>query len=149
MVKYIRMGFLGILVFFGLVMSLGASSASERGIYYDNVSYSDNVTFYGVEGLNLNYSAEMNTVGDSYELCFDVVNGSNVNVKLSDYMIHEEDPYIRYALSYEDGSILALGDILPRKESKRLCYSVLYENPITIDEYQVESSFILHYEQDI
>lgn len=148
MVKYIRMGFLGILLVFGLIMTLGSSNAYEnKGIYYDNVSYTDNVTFYGVDGVNLDYSAEMNKVGDSYSLTFDVVNDSGVNVKITDTMIHQEDPYIHYELCYEDGTPIQIGDTLLKGESKRVQYTALYENPVMTDEYEVDSSFQIHFEQ--
>ena len=150
MVKYIRIGFVGILLFFGMVMTLGSSNAYENnGIYYDNVEYSDNVTFYGVEGLNLNYSAQMEKVGDSYELVFDVVNDSGVNVQITDTMIHQDDPYIHYQLTYADGNEIQDGDVLLKGESKKLRYVVCYENPIMTDEYEVDSSFQIHFEQKI
>ena len=42
-------------------------------IYYDNFQYTDNVLFYGVDGLNVQYEGELSYLGDSYELSFDVV----------------------------------------------------------------------------
>ena len=148
MVKYIKIGFAGILMFFGLIMSLGSSKAySEQGIYYDNVVYTDNVEFYGVDGLNLQYSAQMEKVGDSYELLFDVINDSSVDVEIVSLDLHQEDPYIQYNLSYEDGTAIQEGDTFLKGESRRVRYYVLYEHPVLEDEYQVDSSFQIHFEQ--
>ncbi len=149
MVKYIQIGIVSILIFLGVIFSLGASSAHEaKGIYYDNVKYSDNVHFYGVDGLNLKYSGDLAVVGDSYELTFDVVNDSGVDMIITDYY-YNDDPYIKYELSYIDGSTVKTGDILEKDSIKTLRYVVTYENEVLEDNYVIDSSFNIHYDQKV
>ena len=150
MVKYIRVGIVSILISLGLIFSLGASSAHEaKGIYYDNVKYSDNVDFYGVDGLNLAYTGNLNNVGDSYELTFDVVNDSGVDMIITDCAYHLDDPYIDYQLTYIDGNTVKEGDILEKDSTKTLHYVVTYKNPVLEDNYEVDSSFNIQYDQKI
>ena len=149
MVKYIRIGIIGIFLLFIMLFSLGSSYAySNKGIYYDNVKYSDNVTFYGVDGLNLKYSGDLNQVGDSYELTFDVCNDSDVVMMITDLNTND-DPYVTYKLTYLDGSKIKVGDTLNKGEVKTLHYVVTYENPVLEDNYEVDSSFHIQYDQKI
>ena len=150
MVRYMRVGIIGILLLFGVLFSLGSSYGyNAKGIYYDNVRYSDNVHFYGVEGLNISYSADLSKLGDSYELVFDVVNDSGVDVVITDCVYHEEDPYIHYELTYVDGAKIQEGDLLQKDDVKTIRYVVTYQNPVMDDEYEVDSSFHILYEQKI
>ena len=150
MVKYIRIGIVGILLLFGIISSLGSSySYSNKGIYYDNVKYSDNVDFYGVDGTDLKFNGNLSNVGDSYYLTFDVVNDSDVDMVITDYLLNEEDPYINYELTYLNGDKVEIGDILEKGKVKTLHYVVEYENPILEDTYEVDSSFQINYNQKI
>ena len=150
MVKYIRIGIVGILLLFGVISSLGSSySYSNKGIYYDNVKYSDNVDFYGVDGTDLKFNGNLSTVGDSYFLTFDVVNDSDVDMIITDYLLNEDDPYIKYELTYIDGNKVKTGDILKKNTTKTLHYVVKYENPVLEDTYEVDSSFHIQYDQKI
>ncbi|MBP5678339.1 MAG: hypothetical protein J6X28_00740 [Bacilli bacterium] len=146
MVKYIQVGLVSVLLFFGVFFS---PSQEGKGIYYDHVEYSDNVEFYGVEGVNLSYSGSLRNLHDSYYLLFDVVNDSNVDVEITHIDGIKEDPYIQYELFYEDGSPIQEGDTLLKGEVKRLKYMVTYENPILEDSYSVDSSFHIDFEQKI
>ncbi len=150
MVKFIRIGIVGILLLFGIVSSLGSSySYSNKGIYYDNVKYSDNVDFYGVNGTDLKFNGNLSNVGDSYFLTFDVVNDSDADMIITDYLLNEEDPYITYQLTYIDGKKVKEGDILEKGKIKTLHYVVKYENPVLEDNYEVDSSFQIQYDQKI
>ena len=56
MKKYFHIVLFGLLLFVGVLFSLGSSYAySNLGVHYENVRYSDNVTFYGVDDLNFHY----------------------------------------------------------------------------------------------
>ena len=122
---------------------------NHRGVYYDNFKYTDNVNFNGSEGLNIDYSAELKQVGDYYELVFDVINDSDVDVEVSNCDYNDDDKYIDYYLAYADGKEINEGDILKKGESKKLKYRVLYKNSITEDNYEFDSSFSIRYEQKI
>lgn len=150
MVKYIRVLLIIIVAVLGIVFSLGSSYAySGKGIYYDNVRYSDNVTFYGVDGLNLGFNADLAYLGDSYEVIFDVVNDNNVDMVITDASVHEDDPYISYELTYLDGEKVQVGDILEKNDIKTLKYVVTYVNPVLEDGYEIDSSFNIQYDQKI
>ena len=148
MVKYMNVIVVGALLLFGVLFDSFSveNQKSLKGIYYDHVTYSDNVHFQGVDGLSLNYTADLSYLGDSYEITFDVINDTSVDIEISDYMIHD-DPYIDYQLSYHDGKEIHLGDIIKKGESKTLKYIVYYKNPILEDSYQFDSSFQISYEQ--
>ena len=149
MVKYIRMVIVGVLLLLGIHSLESVSKFDSQGIYYDHVRYSDNVTFYGVDGLNLKYSANLSYVGDSYELFFDVVNDSGVDVVIQDILYSKEDPYIHYELTYQDGSMIQDGNLLQMGESKTIHYKVIYQEPIQEESYQFDSGFSLQFEQKI
>ena len=148
--KNIRIIFIGLLLFVGIVFSLGFSySYSNRGVHYENVRYSDNVTFYGVDDVNFHYSADLSKVGDSYELIFDVVNDNDVDMVISECSYHEDDPYLTYQLTYLDGKIVKEGDVLEKNDTKTLKYIVTYQSPLLDGEYELDSSFHIHYDQKI
>lgn len=131
---------------FGSGFSLENHSTS-KGIYYDHVRGTDNVVINQVSGLNIDYTGELNTPGDYYELVFDVINDSTVDVEVEDCIYGEENDYIEYNFSYLDGGKIHIGDVLKAGEKKSLIYKVFYKNPITTDSYQFDSSFSLQYEQ--
>ena len=127
MKKYFHILFFGWLWLVGVLFSLGSSYAySNPGVHYENVRYSDNVTFYGVDDLNFHYSANLDRVGDSYELIFDVINDSGVDMMISECFYHEDDPYISYQLTYLDGKKVEEGDVLKKDTMKTLKYMVTY-----------------------
>ena len=133
-------------IFFG-DYKLVEGDSSLHDIYYDNVQYSDNVKFYGIDGLNINYSGELRSLGDFYEISFDVVNGTGTKIEISKCSYKLSDEYIDYQLTYDDGSQVSVGDILKQGERKRLKYRVLYKNMIQNDVYELDSSFYIRYEQ--
>ncbi len=149
MVKYFKIGVIGLFILIGICFHGSIEEKDYKGIYYDHVSYSDNVSFYGIDGLSINYSANLSQLGESYELYFDVVNDSSVDVEIANYFVHKDDPYVEYQLSYGNGNTIQLGDIIKQGESKQLKYKVQYKNPIIEEDYQFDSSFQIQYEQII
>lgn len=149
MVKSIRFVVVGILLLFSVHIMNSHREFDSKDLYYDHVRYSDNVDFYGVEGMNLHYSGNLSEVGDFYELFFDVVNQTGVDVVVQDSICHDSDSYIRYELSYEDGSIIQPGDLLKNGESETIHYKVFYQRPIQDDSYQLDSSFSIQFEQSL
>ncbi len=134
-----------ILVFFSSLLFHPTDDYPKSVIYYDNFQYTDNVLFYGVDGLNVKYEGELAYLGDSYELSFDVVNSSNIDVGISDLVLQNQDPYLEYSLTYEDGDNVVIGDTLKAGEKRRIKYQVLWKNPIDIDDYEFDSSFYIDY----
>ncbi len=134
-------------VIFGDFSLTENSGSVKNKIYYDNIQYTDNVNFYGADGLKINYEGRLSNPGDYYELSFDVVNDSTTDMMISKCDYHQTDSYIEYQLSYSNGSAIKIGDVLKKGETRRLTYRVSYKNPIKSNGYEFDSSFYLGYEQ--
>ncbi len=150
--KYVQLFLTCIGITYCALMGVFSVAGKDNGdyshnVYYDNIQYTDNVEFYGVDGFNIQYSGELNYLGDYYEISFDVVNGSGTKMMLSKCLYQESDYYIDYLLTYDDDSEVSIGDTLKQGERKRLKYRVLYKNPIQSDVYELDSSFYISYEQ--
>ena len=149
--KYARL----VLVLLLILISVGyhamanARDSLNDGIYYDNIDYTDNVVFNGTDGVNMDYSAKFINPGDYYELYFDVVNSTDYNMAISNCIYHENDEYINYELTYEDGSVINIGDIINKHERVRVKYKVMYMNYIDEDDYTIDTSFSILYTQVI
>lgn len=149
--KYIEMILVGLSLAYVTVLGdfkmTEKSNNNVKGIYYDNFHYTDNVEFYGSDGLNIQYSGELSIPGDFYELTFDVVNETDVDVEITDCFYQESDEFLDFQLTYENGKEVKVGDILKKGEIKQLKYKVLYQKFIETEEYEFDSSFNIHYEQ--
>ena len=149
--KYLKMMLVGIafVIGFGYKTLNADQNGLSKGIYYDNIKYTDNVNFNKVDGTNIDYSAELSNPGDYFEIYFDVVNSTNYDVEISDYIYNKDDDYIEYKLTYDNDKDINNGDIIKKGESRRLKYKVYYKNPIVEDEYNLDTSFSIYYEQAI
>ena len=149
MVKYLEFIVIGVLLsLFVFFQSFSVQSKSTNmGVYYQNVKGSDNVELNDVSGLNLDYSASLRGVGDSFDLYFEVVNSNDVDMVIDNYVLHEDDDYIQYELTYQDGSIIKQGDIIKSGEVKKIHYQVKYVKQIEKDDYTFDTSFTINYEQ--
>lgn len=150
--KYLRILLVVLLVVIGIgyrTFATDAKSDLKKGIYYDNIEYSDNVIFNSVDGTNLDYNAELNMPGDYYELSFDIMNSTKYDVEITDYTYNQGDKYIGYELTYEDGKEVKNGDVIKKGHSKRLKYKVVYKNYIDEENYTFDTSFYISYEQII
>ena len=125
------------------------ANASDSGIYYDNIEYTDNVIFNGVDGVSIDYTANLVKPGDYYELYFDIVNPTNHNIAITDYICNSDDDYIDYELTYDNGKQIGIGDYIKKGESIRVKYKVLYKNYILEDTYVLDTSFSILYGQVI
>ena len=148
MVKYVNALVVGVLFFVGILFEGYAidNVKNDKGIYYDNVKYSENVKLNDVNGLNIDYNAELLAPGDFYELTFDVVNDSLYDVSFADITINDDDDYIDFDLTYSDGNSIKLGDVLKKGEKKQLKYKVLYKN-LVLEDYEFDTNFMLNFEQ--
>ena len=148
MVRYIQIVIVGALLSFGAFLDYYENSNMPRkGIYYDHVEFSDNVDYHGVNGSNLDYSAELNEVGDSYYLSFDIINDTDVDMRIMDVIVPEDDAYIHYSLTYDNGEAISFGNVIPKGNAKRVRYQVFYKNRVLEEDYLFDSSFHIQYEQ--
>lgn len=147
--KYLNWLILVVPLLLGMVNFNNSNNINYRGIYYDNFSYSDNVIFKGSDGENIDYSAQLEKVGDYYDLSFDIINDTDVDVKVTDCVYNKEDPYIEYELLYSNGKEIKKGDILKSGDSIGVKYHVLYKNQIKEMSYDIDSGFSISYDQVI
>ena len=148
MVEYMKAALVGVLLLLGIYSnSFSVSNEKDKkGIYYDHVTYTDNVSFHGVDGLDLDFHGNLSYLGDFFEIDFDVVNDTSVDIEIAKCQL-QNNPYIEYQLTYDNGDDVQLGDVIKRGESKKLKYKVLYKNPILDQNYQFDSGFQIQYEQ--
>lgn len=146
--KYLK-SVLIIPLFFSIIGThlTGVDNNTNKGIYYDNFKYTDNVIFNSSKGTDVDYSANLKYVGDYYEITFDVINDSNYDVEISDYIIPDSNKYLEYDLSYLNDKEVSIGDVLKQGEAKTIKYKVLYKNQINVDHYEFNPYFSINYEQ--
>ena len=148
MVKYLGYVIVGILLSLGVLFQSSVNGKStNQGMYYDNVRGSENVDIKSVSGLNLDYQATLEAVGDSFDLYFDIVNSNDVDMKIENLVLQEDDSFINYILTYQNGDIVKDGDIIKSHESKKIHYQVKYIKLIESDDYLFDTSFSINYEQ--
>ena len=147
--KYIKSILIIVMIFMGIISINTKEINIKKGVYYDNFNYTNNVTLKEVSGTTFDYSANLKNVGEYYEISFDIINDSNVDMIISDYTIPEEDKFIDYNISYTNGTKIKQGDIIKPGELKKVKYKVLYKNQIDEDHYQFDPSFEINYEQNI
>lgn len=150
--KYLKVMLVGLLAIIGIgyyKFNANASGDLKKGIYYDNIDYTDNVAFNNVDGVNLDYSAQLSKPGDYYELYFDVVNSTSYNIEITDCIYNDDDEYIDYDLVYENGEKINIGDVIKKGQSVRVKYKVLYKDYIMEDNYTFDTSFSILYEQTV
>lgn len=150
--KYAKLLLVGILFLLGVwyySIRVNATTTFNKGIYYDNIEYTDNVSFNSVDGVNIDYDAELDKPGDFYELYFDVINGTSYDVEITECLYNEDDEYIGYELTYDNGKKVSNGDVIKKGESVRLKYKVLYKEYVLDNDYTFDSSFSIFYEQVI
>lgn len=147
--KYLNGLILAIPLLFGIIHNNEINLNTYKGVYYDNFNYTDNVTFNGNDGLNIDYTANLNQVGDYYEISFNVINDSKVDMEITNCDYHKNDEFINYELTYANGKKVQQGDILKQGESKKMKYRVQYKKLIVENNYQVDTSFSINYEQII
>ena len=148
MVKYLGYVVVGVLLSIGVLFQSSVDGKStNQGMYYENVRGSENVDIKNVSGINLDFEASLEAVGVSFDLYFDVVNSNDVDMKIENLVLKENDSYINYLLTYQDGGIVKKGDIIKSHDSIKLHYEVKYINLIKSDNYLFDTGFSINYEQ--
>ena len=149
MIKNMETIIISLLLIFGIGYNIFnmEHKTPAKGIYYDNLKHTDNVKINKVEGIELDYNANLTKVGDYFEINFDIINDSSVDVKISDLLVNESDKFINYKLTYNNGKKLKTGDILKKGEKKNLTYKVSYLNKINEDNYTFDTGFNMNFEQ--
>ena len=137
---------------------------SEWKVHFDNVRQGVGSEFVVVaptatsNGTIINFSVDMNKKDDVYEFTVDVYNEGTIDAELSNYLkvglTSEQEEYVDYDLTYDDGSALNVGDKLFAGERKKLKVRVKYlklfpinEDDLTDTAVQVNLSFKVDYVQ--
>ena len=114
----------------------------NKNIYYDNFRYTDNVDFKDI----FDYRANLENVGDYYEITFDVVNSTDDKYELKNISINEDSEYFNYDLVYLNGKNVNVGDVVNKNSIITLKYRVEYKKQVVKNE-EIDSSFGLEYGQ--
>ena len=134
----------------GFCMAFGDGASAldnNKDIHYANVQSSDNVSLSSVDGLNIEYSANLDYPGDSYDVTFDIVNSTGVDMFISNFVWPDSD-LIDYNLKYVDGSEVKHGDLIKKDEVKKVIYTVVCKDNVSFDEdFQLDTSFDINFEQ--
>ena len=78
-----------------------------NSVHYTNIEASDNVSVKKVDGLNIDYDANLEYPGDSYEVVFDIVNSSGVDMLIANCTWAENTKFVDSDLrSVDDGKKL-------------------------------------------
>lgn len=152
--RFIKTVIFIIIVLFGVAFDLYFDDYSstynsnyKSSVYYDNVVATDNVSITNVDGLNIDFNADLFAIGDYYEVGFDVVNPTSVDMEISQCVYNNDNYYLNSSLVYDDGTLVSVGDVVKSGESVRVKYIVSYENELINTNTTMDSSFYIDYEQ--
>lgn len=95
----------------------------------------------------INYEITLSEPGDFYEFTVDAVNGGTLDAELSADpeilgLTTEQDVYVNYTVTYEDGTALAAGDEIAASASSTYKVRVEYDTDITADQLPTEDQTI-------
>ena len=133
--------------------------ASEYSDQYTRIKLEANDDFIVLTRDNLKNNSNLTKLGITEEgmldilvksgIYFDIVNSTNYDVAISDCIYNEDDDYIGYDLTYENGEKIGMGDVIKKHDTIRVKYKVLYKNYINVESYVIDTSFSILYEQVI
>lgn len=120
-----------------------------NSVHYTNIEASDNVSVKKVDGLNIDYDADLEYPGDSYEVVFDIVNSSGVDMLIANCTWAEDTKFVDYDLRYvEDGKKLEKGDLIKKGETRKVVYKVTYKDDVISNEdVKINTGFAINFEQ--
>jgi hypothetical protein len=153
MKRVFRLVFYFTLILCGVFFDYNKNVSASSNIYYDDIYTYGNVIVNNVDGLEIDFSGNLVEVGDYYELYFNIVNPSSVDMEISDYTLSQDNQFLSYSLTYSNGDEINIGDIVKSGESKRVKYRVYYkenclENCLNSD-LIIDNNFNIDYEQVI
>ncbi len=112
-------------------------------IHYKNVnSSSENGKVYLEGNSDIYFKCDLKQPGDIYEFTVDMVNESNKDAKVDEKFITElsdkQQRYLKYTVTYEDGTEIKKNDILKSNETKTLKIKVEFLFDITEEDLPTE-----------
>ena len=151
--KKIKIGILVIIAFLGIGFALLTTTLSIDGttrikkaswnVHLENIQVSEgSMDVYeptmDEDGTTVNYSVHLDLPGDFYEFTVDAVNAGNIDAMIdsvSNSSINSDDlPYVKYSVTYLDGTPVATNDVLRKKTTTTYKVRVEYDNDITVDD---------------
>lgn len=113
---------------------------------------------YDSSGTIIDFKINLDNEDDLYEFTVDIVNEGTIDAKVNNLVktgiTAEQEEYLEYDLTYNDGSSINTGDLLRAGETKKVKVKVKYVKLLPIDENnlvnareEIDLSFILDYVQ--
>ena len=126
--------------------SNGLIKSNEKevfNIHYTNVnSSSENGKVYLEGNSDIYFECDLKQPGDTFEFTVDMVNESNKDAKVDEKYITEltdkQQRYLKYTVTYEDGTEINKDDILKSNETKTLKVKVEFLFDITEEDLPTE-----------
>ena len=136
---------------------------SSWDIHFENIRVKDGSVAATQEATisnktTLSFAAPLTRSGDFYEFDVDVVNAGSINAKLKEItklpvLTTEQQNYLEYTVTYQNGSEVKVNDALKSGERFTLTVRIKYKNGLTDAELPINSpklnvSYTLIYDQD-
>lgn len=139
-------------------------------VHFDKIVESTAITDYGSvvadlgvatisedSATQLSFEANLNYPGDYYEFTFEVTNGGNIDAMLQEQIENinltpDQEKYLIYEITYEDGSLIEENDGIRAGESLSLKIRVTYEKDIDVSDLldsdtEFNATYTLNYVQ--
>lgn len=133
-----------ILIVIGIfIINNNRVDSRDKNLYYDNFRSTDNVVFND----KFDYNANLEKVGDYYEIVFDLINESNNLYEITELDINDNDEFFSYNLTYANNDKVKIGDKIDKNSIVTLKYRVDYKKLVVDNNYELDTSFNIEYGQ--
>lgn len=116
------------------------NNTNTINIKYENLKVIESSNNINIEETKngLDYNIVFNTPGEYYLLNFDLVNDSNIDVRINsinnDSLTDRQKKYLEYSIYYDDGRIVKENDIIKAKSKKVLKIAIYFKEDIEIED---------------
>lgn len=116
------------------------NNTNTINIKYENLKVIESRNNINIEETKngLDYNIVFNTPGEYYLLNFDLVNDSNIDVRINsinnDSLTDRQKKYLEYSIYYDDGRIVKENDIIKAKSKKVLKIAIYFKEDIEIED---------------
>ncbi len=98
-----------------------------------------------VDNKYISFNIILNAPGDYYAFTADIKNNSNIDVKvdnvISNVLTEEQDKYLGFSLTYDDGSKINKNDVIKVGETRKIKFVSLYKYVDEVNDHDVTASY--------
>lgn len=98
-----------------------------------------------VDNKYISFNIVLNASGDYYAFTADIKNNSNIDVKvdnvISNVLTEEQDKYLGFSLTYDDGSKINKNDVIKVGETRKIKFVSLYKYVDEVNDHDVTASY--------